>query len=93
MPNNKYNSYGNLKNAWGLCGSDDTKENFGGVFSIQGALKTPNYGNYNISQKFDSPGVELQNQLDLNCANDGSNCSTCPKKNMNKFRPLYTGVL
>ena len=81
----------------------NTTENFQGVFSIQAALKTPNYGNYNASnilaqdvensnsvnqlQTADMTGSQPQNT----CM--GGNCSSCPSKYTGNLKRVYEGVL
>ena len=94
MPNNQYNNY--------QTAAKQIQENYG-AFSIAGALKTPNYGNYNVSNMFQSaPDITLSpdmaNNVNAINASEGNcvlsaNCSTCPKKYKSDIKRLYEGVL
>ena len=77
----------------------NSKENFGaGPPSIRGALKTPNYGNYEILNEMASEDAGIQNagirmqRTDNNCTLGGG-CSSCPKKYTGELKRFYTGVL
>ena len=94
MPNNQYNNY--------QTAAKQIQENYG-AFSIAGALKTPNYGNYNVSNMFETaPDITLSPDMTNNVnainASEGNcvlsaNCSTCPKKYKSDVKRLYEGVL
>ena len=87
----------------------NTTENFQGVFSIQAALKTPNYGNYDASNIL-AQYVENSNSTDQLQTTDklqttdmaesqpqstcmGGNCSSCPSKYSGNLKRFYEGVL
>ena len=74
-----------------------TKENYG-AFSIQGALKTPNYGNYDVLNEMANEDAGIQNagirmpKTENNCSGGGG-CSSCPKKYNGQIKRFWTGVL
>ena len=94
MPNNQYNNY--------QTAAKQIQENYG-AFSIAGALKTPNYGNYNASNMFQTApdmtlSPDMANNVNAINAAEGNcvlsaNCSTCPKKYKSDIKRLYEGVL
>ena len=79
-------------------------ENFG-AFSLQGALKTPNYGNQSVLQMFESEdaGVnDMQRAADIaagitpsadSCILGGGGCNSCSKKYKKDIKRFYSGVL
>ena len=81
----------------------NTTENFQGVFSIQAALKTPNYGNYDASNIL-AQYVENSNSVNQLQTADmtetqpqsacmGGSCSSCPSKYTGNLKRFYEGVL
>jgi hypothetical protein len=69
MPNNQYNSY--------QTAAKQIQENYG-AFSIAGALKTPNYGNYNVSNMFQTAPDMPNNMYNMTNMPNMSNMTNNP---------------